>query len=196
MESKVDLRKRFLADRNLLTRREARERAAAIGNNLLERFSFESQKILHCYLPAKYGREVDTLEIIDKLNRKFEDISILVPFFKGNSNNEIYAAKFDGHDILKYNHLNIPQPLNYLKTFNPKRVGAIIVPLISFDLYGNRLGFGGGYYDKLINLLRPDCIKIGLGYELSLYNKGKLPNDKHDKQLDYVITEKKVYDFR
>ena len=73
----------------------------------------------------------------------------------------------------------------------------LIVPMLSFDKELYRLGYGGGYYDKSITILkkhfkkeRKFFITIGLAY--SIQEEKKIPKEKHDMKLDYIITEKVV----
>ena len=69
----------------------------------------------------------------------------------------------------------------------------IFVPLLAFDKQGDRVGYGGGYYDKFLGDIKNNALKIGL----SLFE----PIDKildiedHDISLDYIITPKRVYNF-
>ena len=63
----------------------------------------------------------------------------------------------------------------------------IIVPIVGFDINLNRLGFGGGYYDRLLEV-QEQAFKIGLGYDLSLIKSG-LPIEPHDQPLDIIYTE-------
>ena len=73
----------------------------------------------------------------------------------------------------------------------------LVVPMLSFDRGLFRLGYGGGYYDKSINILKKHFqkekkffITIGLAY--SIQEEKKIPREKHDMKLDYIITEKEV----
>jgi len=72
----------------------------------------------------------------------------------------------------------------------------LIVPLLAFDRKGNRLGYGGGYYDATLEHLRKDGNVIAAGFAYSqqavLFN---LPSEAHDQKLDWVITPQKIYDF-
>ncbi len=69
----------------------------------------------------------------------------------------------------------------------------LIVPLVAFSLAGNRLGYGGGYYDRYIekNLDNKNLIKIGLGFSFQKYDE--LPNENHDQKLDWILTENYLY---
>lgn len=67
----------------------------------------------------------------------------------------------------------------------------ILVPLLAFDAAGNRLGYGGGYYDRTIHALRmrKNAVQIiGVGY--SIQQTTQLPAEIYDEKLDYALTEK------
>lgn len=61
-----------------------------------------------------------------------------------------------------------------------------IVPGLSFDISGNRLGYGGGFYDRF--LVNKDIVTVGITYERCIINS--LPNEKHDVGINYLLTEK------
>ena len=72
----------------------------------------------------------------------------------------------------------------------------LLVPLIAFDLKGNRLGYGGGYYDRTIEQLRAkniELVVIGIGYDNQ--KLASVPTDSYDQSMDIVVTEKKTYRF-
>tara|TARA_A100001037_G_scaffold291978_1_gene306696 strand:- start:2215 stop:2457 length:243 start_codon:yes stop_codon:yes gene_type:complete len=73
----------------------------------------------------------------------------------------------------------------------------VIVPLLAFDSRGNRLGYGGGYYDRTLSALNNDeakIITIGVGYEVQLLDS--IPVDQDDVALDCIITEEMYREFR
>ena len=63
-----------------------------------------------------------------------------------------------------------------------------IIPGIAFDTYGNRLGFGQGYYDRFLAQLPSHCCKMALAFTEQIYD-GILPHDTYDIPMDYIITE-------
>lgn len=65
----------------------------------------------------------------------------------------------------------------------------IIVPCVTADISGHRLGYGQGWYDKFL-LMHPDTMTIGVCYEKCIVEK--LPTESHDVRLDYVITETRI----
>ena len=86
------------------------------------------------------------------------------------------------------NKYGIPEPLAGKKVFLPD---VILVPLIAFDKYNNRLGYGKGYYDKYLNNLFKMKQKIeAIGIAFSFQQYDKLPTNKFDFNLDNVFTDK------
>ena len=73
---------------------------------------------------------------------------------------------------------------------DPAEVDAVIVPGVAFDEHGRRLGYGGGYYDRLLPLLRPDCARIGLAFDEQLLPQ--IPAEEHDEHVDLVVTPTRV----
>ena len=89
-------------------------------------------------------------------------------------------------DPLKINKYGIPEPETHSKVYPD----ILLIPLVAFDENLNRLGYGGGYYDRLITKLskKKKIIKIGLA--LSVQKINEVPVNKYDKRLDYIVTNK------
>ena len=69
----------------------------------------------------------------------------------------------------------------------------VLVPLLAFDKYKNRLGYGKGFYDKFLYSIKKKKKKIiSIGVAFSFQNHHKLPTNDNDYKLDYVITEKGI----
>ena len=101
------------------------------------------KKSIGGYFPVNY--EVDDLKILKEFAKKNYQISL--PVIKKNFNMDFYKWSFD--DPLKINQYGIPEP-NSKKLIYPD---VILVPLVAFDNNLNRLGYGGGYYDRVIKKL-------------------------------------------
>ena len=94
------------------------------------------------------------------------------------------------YDILKGGLFNTLEPQQFQPQINPK---VVIVPLLGFDARGNRLGYGGGYYDRTLSSLNEGkMIAVGVGYEAQLLDK--IPAGQNDVSLDWVITEEMCRD--
>ena len=92
------------------------------------------------------------------------------------------------NDTLKIKQYGIPEP-NSKKLIYPD---IILVPLVAFDNDLNRLGYGGGYYDRVIRKLsrKKKILKIGLAFSVQKINN--VPITKYDKKLDYIVTDKYI----
>ena len=141
-----------------------------------------TRKVIGGYYPVNF--EVDDLELLKKIEKNKFTISL--PVIKKNFKMDFYKWSFS--DILKINKYGIPEP----ETKNIVYPDVILVPLVAFDNNLNRLGYGGGYYDRLINKLskKKKIIKIGLA--LSVQKIDKVPINKYDQKLDYIVTNKYI----
>lgn len=94
---------------------------------------------------------------------------------------------------LQTNHVGITEPIaSNTHPITAQPIKVIFLPLVAFDVHGNRLGMGGGYYDRyLANHSNSLC--IGVAYEFQ--KQDALPTASWDKPLDAVITEKAIYWF-
>ena len=138
---------------------------------------------VHIYV-SSVNNEVDTLGLIYKM---FDDREKRVVVPKCNTDLHmilnIYIESFDELSLAKFNLMEPAYKSE--KEIMPEELGLIIAPLLAFDRYGGRLGFGGGYYDKLFS--KCTCPKVGLGYSFQEINK--VPMVSHDEKLDIIITE-------
>ncbi len=96
--------------------------------------------------------------------------------------------EWKNNDPLKINKYGIAEPISANKIYPD----IIFVPLVAYDYDLNRLGYGGGFYDRyLAKIVKiKNIMKIGLGY--SYQELKKIPIDKYDKKLDLIITEKNI----
>ena len=87
----------------------------------------------------------------------------------------------------------IPEPVGG-SVLKPTDFDIVLIPLLAFDLNGNRVGYGKGFYDRYLLNCRPDCLKIGI----SLFDPVTLIQDMegHDIRLDIAICPAQLYDFR
>ena len=93
---------------------------------------------------------------------------------------EFYLWKPD--DPLIINNLGIPEPEKTYRVFPD----VLLVPLVAYDKFNNRLGYGGGYYDRYLEKYDNKITTIGLGF--SFQRVKKLKTDLFDKKLDLIIT--------
>ena len=141
-----------------------------------------TNKIIGGYYPVNF--EIDDLALLKKFKKSKFNISL--PVIKKNFQMNFY--KWSPSDPLKVNKYGIPEP----ETKNLVYPDILLIPLVAFDRNLNRLGYGGGYYDRLIKKLskKKNIIKIGLAF--SVQEIDKVPINMYDQKLDYIVTNKNI----
>jgi len=96
--------------------------------------------------------------------------------------------KWSTKEPLKINRYGIPESISVKKVYP----NILLIPLVGFDNQFNRLGYGGGFYDRYLSKMKNKnkILKIGIGF--SFQKVKNLPINKHDQKLDCIITEKKI----
>ena len=138
--------------------------------------------IIGGYYPVNF--EVDDLVLLKKLEK--DKFNISLPIIKNKFKIDFYRWSFS--DLLKINKYGIPEP----ESKNIVYPDVLLIPLVAFDKNLNRLGYGGGYYDRLIKKLskKKKIIKIGLAF--SIQKISKVPINVHDQKLDYIVTNRYI----
>ena len=152
--------------------------------SLLKLLNQESKdKKIGFYYPI--GSEICTLELIENLRKKKYIISL--PVLEKNSKMSFY--EWTKKNPLKINNFGIPEPIK-LKKIIPS---ILIIPIVAFDNNLNRLGYGGGFYDRFIDNLEKSKKVLKIGLALSCQKINKVPTNRFDKKMNYILTENKVY---
>ena len=148
--------------------------------NILKEIKIK-KKIIGGYYP--YNHEIDSLHILEKFEKKKYRISL--PKIRKNSQMDFFQWSLN--DPLIINKYGIPEPISN-KIQYPN---ILLVPLVAYDKELNRLGYGGGFYDRYIKKIRKkkDVITIGFSYSFQKIKQIKI--NKHDIKLDFVLTNKK-----
>tara|TARA_B100000886_G_C20177542_1_gene388754 strand:+ start:54 stop:614 length:561 start_codon:yes stop_codon:yes gene_type:complete len=178
--SKIELRKK------ILKKRKKKYFKIQIDNKLLNKIRYKinlsKNKIIGGYFPINF--EFDCLQILKKFY--FEGYTVSLPIIKSNYQMDFH--KWDFNDPLNINSLGIPQPLKLNKVYPD----ILFVPVVAFDKYLNRVGYGGGFYDRYLEKISriKKCLTIGLAFSHQKVNKIKVEN--FDKKLDLILTEKVI----
>ena len=137
-------------------------------------------KILGGYYPYNY--ELDGIEIL----KKFEKKNYLISLPKIKKNFKMDFFHWSTNDPLVVNNYGIPEPISK-KIRYPD---ILLVPLVAFDKNLNRIGYGGGFYDRYIKKIKrkKKIVTIGLAY--SFQKVKKIPINEYDIKLNFIITEK------
>ena len=139
-----------------------------------------SGRILGGYYPYNY--EIDILQILEKFEQK--KFIITLPKIKKNSQMDFF--QWSKNDPLSINKFGIPEPISKVV----KYPDVLLVPLLAFDKNFNRIGYGGGFYDRYIKKIRKQKKVLTIGFAYSFQKVKKIPTNKYDIRLDFIITNK------
>ena len=135
-------------------------------------------RVIGGYYPYNY--EVNVIEILKRLERYNYQLSL--PKIRKNSQMDFF--QWSVKDPLEINEYGIPEPVSD----EIKYPGILLVPLVAYDKNLNRIGYGGGFYDRYIKKLKKKKKILTIGLAYSFQKVKKIPINKHDIQLDFIVT--------
>ena len=139
-----------------------------------------SGKIIGGYYPYNY--EIDILRILGK----FEQKKFIITLPKIMKNSHMNFFRWSTNDPLAINKFGIPEPISNKLKFPD----ILLVPLVAFDKNFNRVGYGGGFYDRYIEKIRKRKKVVTIGFAYSFQKVKKIPTNIYDIKLDFIITNK------
>ncbi|MEZ5690464.1 MAG: 5-formyltetrahydrofolate cyclo-ligase [Rickettsiales bacterium] len=184
--SKEDLRKELLAKRQSIKQEEAKSASVAIAG-------FLSDIIPQASIVSGYQAirgEVNLDDLLDEL--KDRGVKVTLPVVSDNSQILRFLEYSEKQELI-IGKFRVLQPKDSAKELAPD---IVICPMVGFDGNGNRLGYGGGYYDTTIKELRKEnknLLVVGVAYEAQRIDSIAIHNG--DESMDIVVTEKKVLKF-
>tara|TARA_Y100000992_G_scaffold245601_1_gene176852 strand:+ start:654 stop:1184 length:531 start_codon:yes stop_codon:yes gene_type:complete len=136
-------------------------------------------RVVGGYYPYNY--EMDVLKILENFEKKNYQISL--PKVKKNSQMDFFQWSIK--DPLKINKYGIPEPTSE-RVLYPN---ILLVPLVAFDKHFNRIGYGGGFYDRYIKKMKKNKNITTIGLAYSFQKVKKVPINDQDIKLDFVLTD-------
>lgn len=186
--TKKELRKKYKELRNNLSFDEIEDLSLEIANQSLKLpiWNFENY---HIFLTIHEHKEVQTDYLLHILNGKDKNVIVSKSDFETRTMNHVLLTD---NVTIKKNDWNIPEPQNGFSVAD-NQIDVVFVPLLAYDVFGNRVGYGKGFYDKFLSQCKPDVVKIGL----SFFDPEKLIEDvfTEDVRLDYCITPNTIVKF-
>ena len=171
--AKQSLRELLIQKRRMMSAEERTAQSALILSQLEKMTVFQEAKTILLYYPK--NNEVDVLPLFKRYKR---DKVLLLPVTHRRG---MTANPYEGNDKMHRGKMGIPEP-----TTPPYEgeIDLIIVPAVAFDKQGNRLGRGGGYYDRFLKK-QSHATFIGVGYDFQLVDE--VPVRKHDQKMHRII---------
>ena len=187
---KKELRKKVLAARNGMEMAEIEAKSGLIREKLFSLKEFLEAETVLFFL--SFGKEVRTEAMVRESLKRGK--KVLVPKTDTKNHRLILSRLLDYDTDLAPGVWGIPEPRpEALRPVEPREVDLVVVPGVAFDEEGNRLGYGGGYYDRLFPQLKEGVPLVALAFACQLVEA--VPTSSHDKKIHLLITEKEVLRF-
>jgi 5-formyltetrahydrofolate cyclo-ligase len=181
--AKEALRQRVAALRRTLVADKRAAHAAAMNALLTEQPAFRDAKVLLAYSALRF--EIDPRAAVERAWA--EGKTVVLPRIVQETRALTLHVYEDGDELVE-SGFAIREPRAEAPQLAPEQVDLVLVPGLAFDARGHRLGFGQGFYDRLLPRLTR-AQRVGLCFELSLL--AEVPNAPHDAPVDLVITERR-----
>ena len=185
--SKADFRAATLAKRDALSDEQRATAAQAMAKRGVP-FAIELGMVVSGYSPIR--SEIDPAPLMRKLAEQGAKLALPAVMARGKS---LAFRAWSPDDRLMMGPLGIPEPSPAAAELVPD---IMLIPLAAFDAQGHRIGYGAGHYDFTLEHLRKVKAIIAIGTAFAVQEIKAVPAQPHDVALDYVLTEKKVFDFR
>jgi len=188
MVSKSALRKKYKTLRKELTAAQLDDFSIDIANQLLK-LPVWNKRYYQLFLTIYEHKEVETEFILNILSGKDKDIILSKSNFEDNSLTHFLLTD---NTVLKKNAYNIPEPIDGIEVPTHK-IDVVFAPLLAYDMKGNRIGYGKGFYDRFLANCKPDVITIGLSFFPPETTEFEI--NTTDIPLNFCVTPERVYEF-
>ncbi|AIY84915.1 5-formyltetrahydrofolate cyclo-ligase [Clostridium baratii] len=179
---KKELRKEIIKKRDELDCTEKTIKDKKIIEKLKDTKEYKEAKGIFVYIG--FGSEINTKILIEDALEDGKEVCVPKVIKK-----DMVFIKINSLENLVTSSYGILEPVGDKNNFNVDNLGLIIMPGLAFDKQGNRLGYGGGYYDKFLSNNKINVKKIALAYDFQILDK--VPSEEHDIKVDSIITEEK-----
>ncbi len=186
MYDKAVIRKEIIRIRDSIDRQAKRIKDTEIEKNLLLQKEFEIAKNIMVF--ASFRSEPDTYGIMQK---SFElGKRVILPKVNRESHELLLYEIIDINELAP-GYMNIPEPdVPETRSFHAEDLDLMIIPGIAFGRKGERIGYGGGYYDRLIQTIKRRPPLVAIAYDEQIIEK--VPVLDHDINVNKIITDKRV----
>lgn len=187
-DKKNEFRAVFIRRRNRLSASILDEKSKAVAQHLLQWHAVYNAPRIFAY--RHHRSEVRTLLILKSLLDAGKKIYLPKTNTKKRTL-EFYPVESIHHGLIKGAYGVYEPRKNASRNTHPRRGDVILVPGVSFDRRGYRLGYGKGYYDSFLKSMPRSAVSVGLCFEAFLVPD--LPKESHDARVPFVATEKGVF---
>ena len=183
-------RQAILQQRKALTKEEVHALSQLVLARVLSHPYLQQPRLIASYLSC--SGELDTITLNEQLQNKQHQLCL--PVISPTERGIMDFHRYHSLAELKPNKFNIPEPLPSKESLvQPHELELVVVPLVGFTGSGARLGMGGGYYDRILKQISPNCLKLGLAYDFQ--RNDEIESKDWDVPLDEIITPTQHYRF-
>jgi 5-formyltetrahydrofolate cyclo-ligase len=188
--SKAAARAQGRAVRAGMSVRERSEASQRIVTRCRAELSWARYRRVQVFLPIAQLGEVDTWGLVKWILEVWPETELFVPRLVAGRMVQVAISR---KTRFRESVLGIPEPVDGRVAAEDVQFDLVLAPLLAFDRAGQRVGYGGGYYDRLLTG-QTTAERVGLGFEASLVAEG-IESEAHDVRLGVVVTEGEVYKF-
>jgi len=185
MRDKTEARKELLRKRDRIPPEVRKVKSRLIRERLLSLDEFKNASVI--FLFASFRTEVDTAELIKASLSAGKHV--VLPKVKKDTQ-ELLLYEITDFGQLSPGYMNIPEPVVQDVQMSINDVELVIIPGAGFDISGSRIGFGGGYYDRLLAGLQKPVPVIAPAYEEQVVDS--LPSEPHDIRVQMIVTDSRL----
>ena len=185
--NKATARKVYVEKRNQLSYEEIQVKSSLIAETFIASDIWKTSKLIHVFITIPSKAEIDTSFLIDFFFKKHPEIKICTSIVVEN---DLLHTHITEATTYLPNGWNIHEPVER-NVLNENEIDLVLLPLLAFDVKGNRVGYGKGFYDRFLQKCRPDVVKVGL----SLFQPTEelIDVDVWDVPLDWAVSPSKIY---
>jgi 5-formyltetrahydrofolate cyclo-ligase len=185
---KNSLRIKYKKLREELSSETIEDLSLAIANQTLK-ISVWNHTNYHLFLTMSQKQEVNTDYLLHILQGKDKSVIVSKSHF---STGEMTHYLLQENTVLKISNNGIPEPTAGIE-IQPKQIDVVFVPLLGYDLKGNRIGYGKGFYDRFLSKCNKNAVFIGLSF---FEPEKEIFSETTDVSLHYCVTPNKIYSFK
>lgn len=189
LTDKKRVRSLVLARRAALTEKERREKSLQIAEQVLSLPEYEQAQTVMLFL--NFRDEVETTGLAEETLKRGKRLvlprcapqGVLIPALVRDLSRDIEPGTW-----------GIREPKrDTLVEVDPTSIDLVIVPGAAFDEQGNRLGYGGGYYDRFFKRIRPEVPRVAIAFQTQILPE--VPVGEYDQKISILVTEEGVQIF-
>ncbi len=190
--NKDTARKLYINKRKELSAEAIRENSKVIAETFINSDLWKNCSVIHIFISIPDKAEIDTSFLIDFFFKQHPEIKVCTSIIDNNGQDLLHTCITPSTTYVP-NKWNIPEPVERLAVPEDD-IDLVLLPLLAFDIKGNRVGYGKGFYDRFLQNCKPEVIKVGLSFFQP--TEELIEADAWDVPLDYSINPYNLYTFK